>query len=80
MALSLSVARSRAVERWEYFEATALRRLEEDTGLDRNIDAWMSHEDGQIASAAFDEDGDGKPDRKVESPEGPVGSIESGSE
>jgi hypothetical protein len=52
-------------DRWEYYEAGALVRSEEDTSGRGRPDRWDTYEDGIVRTTAFDEDGDGRPDRRL---------------
>ena len=40
-------------------------RAEEDASGDGLVDKWETYADGALATAAFDEDGDGRPDRRL---------------
>lgn len=61
------------IDRWEYYDPThtettdlgALVRAEEDTNDDARPDKWETYVDGAIETVAFDEDGDGVPDRRI---------------
>lgn len=61
------------IDRWEYYDATqsgpdghgALVRAEEDTNHDGKPDKWETYERGILKSVAFDEDGNGRPDRRL---------------
>jgi hypothetical protein len=48
----------------EYLENGQLARTEEDTDGDGAMDAWQTHAAGALVSAEFDENKDGKPDRR----------------
>jgi hypothetical protein len=61
------------IDRWEYYDATqsgpdghgALVRAEEDTNHDGRPDKWETYERGILKTVAFDEDGNGRPDRRL---------------
>jgi hypothetical protein len=61
------------IDRWEYYDPSrgdaagfgALVRAEEDTNADARPDKWETYEAGAIQTVAFDEDGDGIPDRRL---------------
>ena len=40
-------------------------RVEEDVDLDGRPDKWETREQGRVATASFDEDGDGRPERRL---------------
>ena len=42
-----------------------LVRVEEDTAGDGSVHKWETYRDGTLETVAFDEDGDGKPDRRL---------------
>jgi hypothetical protein len=48
----------------EFFENGQLARTEEDTDADGAMDTWQTHASGALVSAEFDENRDGKPDRR----------------
>jgi len=69
-----SAADEAHVDRWEFYDATApagpdgtgpLLRVEEDTNHDGRRDKWERYENGTVKTAEFDENGDGKPDRRL---------------
>lgn len=68
-----STADETRIDRWEYYEALqagpdgrgALVRAEEDTTGDGTVDRWETYEGGAIRTVAFDESGDGRPDRRM---------------
>jgi hypothetical protein len=61
------------IDRWEYYDASqsgpdgrgALVRAEEDTNHDGRPDKWETYEQGIIKTVAFDETGNGRPDRRL---------------
>jgi hypothetical protein len=61
------------IDRWEYYDSPngdpvghgALVRAEEDTDNDGRPDKWETYEGGAIGTVAFDENGDGVPDRRL---------------
>lgn len=62
------------IDRWEYYDTAAapapdgagpLQRVEEDGNHDGRVDKWEHYIDGALKTAAFDEDGDGRPDRRL---------------
>ena len=52
-------------------------RAEEDVDFDTRPDKWETYADGRVASAAFDETGDGRPDRRLVYAAGALVAIES---
>jgi hypothetical protein len=48
----------------EFLENGQLARTEEDTDGDAVMDGWETYAGGQLATAEFDENRDGKPDRR----------------
>jgi len=48
----------------EFLENGQLARTEEDTDGDTRMDTWETHAGGNLTTAEFDEDRDGKPDRR----------------
>ena len=52
-------------------------RAEEDVDLDTRPDKWETYEDGRVSSAAFDETGDGRADRRLVYSAGALVAIES---
>jgi hypothetical protein len=67
-----STADPRKIDRWEYYDAAkagpdgrrVLVRVEEDTIGDGKPHKWETYSDGSLETVAFDEDGDGAPDRR----------------
>jgi len=61
------------IDRWEYYDASqsgpdgrgALVRAEEDTTHDGRPDKWETYEHGVLKSVAFDENGSGRPTRRL---------------
>jgi hypothetical protein len=60
------------IDRWEYYEGGGpagkpgtLMRAEEDTVGDGRPHKWESYRAGVLETVAFDEDGDGVPDRRL---------------
>jgi hypothetical protein len=71
---SSSVADNERIDRWEYYDAAGvpgadgtspLLRVEEDTNHDGRRDKWEHYADGVVRTAEFDENGDGRPDRRL---------------
>ena len=68
-----STGDERKIDRWEYYDVShagadgrgVLVRVEEDTAGDGNVHKWETYRDGALETVAFDEDGDGKPDRRL---------------
>lgn len=54
-----------------------LVKAEEDVDLDTRSDKWETYEAGRVSSAAFDETGDGRPDRRLIYTGGALVAIES---
>ena len=52
-------------------------RAEDDFDLDTQPDKWETYDDGRVSSAAFDETGDGRPDRRLVYADGALVAIES---
>lgn len=75
------------IDRWEYYDASlaaangaatgALVRAEEDTNGDGRVDKWETYDQAELATVAFDEDFDGKPDRRLTYRDGRLVLIES---
>jgi antitoxin component YwqK of YwqJK toxin-antitoxin module len=72
-----STADEQKIDRWEYYDASGLVRVEEDTNGDGRVDKWETYENGVIRTAEFDEDGDGKRDRRLTYKGGALELIES---
>ncbi len=53
-------------DRWEYYEASILVRIEADTNNDGKVDEKAVVKNGKIVSAEKDSDYDGKVDRWIE--------------
>jgi hypothetical protein len=76
------------IDRWEYYDPAlgdrgapnALVRVEVDTNQDGRPDRWEAYADGAIRTAAFDENGDGVPDRRLTYRGSEIVSIESSGE
>lgn len=65
------------VTRKEFFEGADMVRVEEDTDGNGVFDKWESYADGALTLLALDENGDGKPDRKLfYTPDGSLDRIE----
>lgn len=68
-----SVGDDAKIDRWEYYDVSlagpggrgALVRAEEDANRDGKVDKWETYEDGAVKIVAFDENGDGVPDRRL---------------
>jgi hypothetical protein len=68
-----STGDSSRIDRWEYYDATqsgpdgrgALVRAEEDTNHDGRPDKWETYEHGILKTVAFDENGKGRPTRRL---------------
>ena len=72
-----SIADDGRVTRREFFEGTDMTRVEEDTDGNGVFDKWESYRDGALATLSLDENGDGKPDRRlVYKPDGSLDRIE----
>lgn len=72
-----SVADENRIDRWEFYdEAGTLVRAEEDTNQDGVVDKWETYANGVVQTAAFDENGDGKPDRRLTYEDGRLVLIE----
>lgn len=73
------------IDRWEYYDSAngdpaghgALVRAEEDTDNDARPDKWETYTGGAIETVAFDENGDGVPDRRLRYRGSEVVAIES---
>ena len=66
-----------AIDRWEFYTANQLVRVEQDTNGDGRPDTWETYEGGALKTAAYDENGDGKPDRRLTYQDGQLVLIES---
>ena len=55
----------KTIDRWEFYDAGVLVRVEEDTNGDGRPDKWETYEAGAVKTAAMDENGDGRPDRRL---------------
>lgn len=65
--VEVSTRRDGKVTRTEFYEKDALARAEEDTNGDGRVDKWETYDEGgAITSVAFDTEGRGAPDRRVE--------------
>lgn len=53
------------IDRWEWFEAGQLVRVEEDASGDGKVDKWETHRNGALTSVMLDENYDGTPDRRL---------------
>ena len=81
-----STGDSSRIDRWEYYDAAqsgpdgrgALVRAEEDTTHDGRPDKWETYEHGVLKSVAFDENGSGRPTRRLVYSGGAHVVIESG--
>jgi hypothetical protein len=69
-----STADEAHIDRWEFYDVSAapgpdgtgpLLRVEEDTDRDGTRDKWERYENGLIKTAEFDENRDGRPDRRL---------------
>ena len=68
-----STGDSSRIDRWEYYDAAqsgpdgrgALVRAEEDTTHDGSPDKWETYEHGILKTVAFDENGNGRPTRRL---------------
>ena len=68
-----STGDSSRIDRWEYYDAAqsgpdgrgALVRAEEDTTHDGRPDKWETYEHGILKTVAFDENGNGRPTRRL---------------
>lgn len=53
------------IDRWEYYDANGLARVDEDTNADGQPDKWETYANGAVHTVAFDENRDGRPDRRL---------------
>ena len=68
-----STGDSSRIDRWEYYDATqsgpdgrgALVQAQEDTNHDGRPDKWETYEHGILKTVAFDENGNGRPTRRL---------------
>jgi hypothetical protein len=68
-----STGDSSRIDRWEYYDTAqsgpdgrgALVRAEEDTNHDGRPDKWETYEHGILKTVAFDENGNGRPTRRL---------------
>ena len=67
----------KAIDRWEFYTANQLVRVEQDTSGDGRPDMWETYEAGALKTAAYDENNDGKPDRRLTYNDGQLVLIES---
>jgi hypothetical protein len=51
--------------------------VEEDTNADGRVNVWETYEGAVLKTATFDEDGDGRPDRRLSYRDGALVLIES---
>jgi len=73
------------IDRWEYYDPArgdaagygALVRAEEDIDADARPDKWETYKGGAIETVAFDEDGDGIPDRRISYQDSEVAVVDS---
>lgn len=69
------------IDRWEFHGAEGTLdavRAEEDGDADGKPDKWETYAGGRMSSVAFDENADGRPDRRLNyGPDGALVSIES---
>jgi hypothetical protein len=72
-----STADEKAIDRWEFYTANQLVRVEQDTSGDGRVDTWEIYEGGALKTAAYDENGDGRPDRRLTYNGGQLALIES---
>jgi antitoxin component YwqK of YwqJK toxin-antitoxin module len=72
-----STADEKKIDRWEFYAAGVLVRVEEDTNGDGRADKWETYESGAVKTAAMDQDGDGRPDRRLTYAGGALVLIES---
>ncbi len=72
-----STADDGRVTRKEYFDGTEMVRVEEYTDGIGALDKWESYTAGALTVLSLDENGDGKPDRKLfYTPEGALDRVE----
>jgi hypothetical protein len=72
-----STADDGRVTRREFFDGDEMTRVEEDTDGNGVFDKWETYRDGALATLSLDENGDGKPDRRlVYKPDGSLDRIE----
>ena len=72
-----STADEKKIDRWEFYTANQLVRVEQDTSGDGRVDTWETYEGGALKTAAYDENGDGRPDRRLTYTDGQLALIES---
>lgn len=72
-----STADEQVIDRREFYTAGQLARVEEDTNADGRINVWETYEGAVLKSTTFDEDGDGRPDRRLTYVDGALSLIES---
>ena len=77
--VGFSSRRDGRVDSWAFSGADGkIARIEiSSTGDEHKIDRWEFYEAGELASVAMDENGDGKPDRKLTYSNGVLAVIES---
>ena len=77
--VGFSSRRNGHVDSWAFSGADGkISRMEiSSTGNEQKIDRWEFYQDGVLASVAMDENGDGKPDRKLTYANGTLAIIES---
>jgi hypothetical protein len=72
-----STADEKKIDRWEYYIAGQMVRVEEDTEGDGNPHTWETYDAGVLKTKSFDENRDGKPDRRLTYTNGTLVLIES---
>jgi hypothetical protein len=72
-----SKADEKAIDRWEFYTANQLARVEQDTNGDGRADMWETYEGAALKTAAYDENSDGKADRRLTYNDGQLALIES---
>lgn len=67
----------KTIDRREFYTAGVLARVEEDTNADGKVNVWETYEGTVLKTTTFDEDGDGRPDRRLSYRDGALVLIES---
>lgn len=72
-----STGDEKIIDRREFYTAGTLARVEEDTNADGKVNVWETYEGTVLKTTTFDEDGDGRPDRRLSYRDGALVLIES---
>lgn len=72
-----STGDEKIIDRREFYTAGVLARVEEDTNADGKVNVWETYEGAVLRTTTFDEDGDGRPDRRLSYRDGALTLIES---